>query len=105
MRAGKKRTTITIQSQSSDSDSFGDEIEVYEVVFKAKCDFRVISGAELLKAGLAMNEEVVTILMKYDSRLQYDHSIVHKGNVYNVGSIKPDERYMDMIVTASRQAV
>jgi hypothetical protein len=52
-----------------------------------------------------MNEEVVTILMKYDSRLQYDHSIVHKGNVYNVGSIKPDERYMDMIVTASRQAV
>ena len=103
--SGKLRHKIIIQSQPENSDDFGEEVDSYNEVFKAKANVKIISGLELLKAGAASNKEIASILMRYSKRLQYDHLILFKGNHYEVASIKPDDKYMDMIVTASREVI
>ena len=104
-RSGRLRHKIIIQSQPEGSDDFGEEIEQFNEVFKSKANVKIISGVELLKAGAASNKEVASILMRYSKRLHYDHLILFKGNRYEVVSIKPDDKYMDMIVTASREVI
>ena len=104
-RSGRLRDKIIIQSQPDISNDFGEEVDRFNEVFKSKANVKVISGLELLKAGVASNKEVVSILMRYNKRLQYDHLILFKGNRYEVSSIKPTDRNSDMIVTASREVI
>ena len=105
MHSGRLRDKITIQSQPELTDDYGEEVETYNKVFSAKCDFKIMSATELLQAGLALSEEYVTILMRLDNRLKYDHLILHKNNRYEVASIRPTNHDKEMIVTASRQVV
>ena len=103
MRSGRLKDRIVIQSQPDLTDEHGEEVKTYNQVFKAKCNFRVISGVELLKAGVTLNVEVASILMRTDNRLQYDHLVLHKGNRYEISSIKPAEKPRESIVTVTRE--
>lgn len=103
MRSGRLRHKVVIQEQPEDTDDFGEEVDIYNDVFSAKCNFKVISGTELLKAGVALNVEAASILMRFDARLDYDHLVLYKGNRYEVSSIKPSDNERDMIVSVTRQ--
>ena len=105
MRSGRLKDKITIQSQPDTTDVYGEELNVFNDVFSAKCDFKIMSGTEMLKSGLALNDEVASILMRFDGRLKYKHLVLHKLNRYEVGAIKPTKNNRDMIVTVSRQVI
>lgn len=105
MRSGRLRDSVTIQSQPDLTDDYGEEVETYNNVFSAKCNFRVVSGVELVKAGVAMNTEVATLLMRNDNRLKYEHLVLYKGNRYEVSSINPSDNNREMIVTVTREII
>ena len=105
MRSGRLKDKVVIQTQPDETDEYGEEVDVYETVFTAKCDFRIVSGTELLKADIDLNIEVATMLMRHDSRLQYDHSVLYKGNRYEVSSIKSTVNDRQMIVSVTRQVI
>ena len=102
MRAGRLKDTVEVQSQVDETDNHGEEVDEYNKVFKAKCNFEVVSGVELVKAGLSLNSETAKVTMRYDKRLKYDHVMLYKDNRYDVGNIKPMNNDMDMTVTVSR---
>lgn len=103
MQAGRLRDLIIIEEKPDLTDEYGEEVEVFNEVFRAKSDFRVMSGAEIVKAGASLSTEIATVLMRKDRRLKYDHFINFEGRRYRVESIKPNKKYRDIIVTVSRQ--
>ena len=105
MRSGRLKDKIEIQQQPDITDSHGEEVNIFNKVFAAKCDFKIVSGVELLKAGLALNTEVASILMRFDKRLQYDHLVLHKDNRYEVSTIKPTGSNSEMIITVTRKII
>jgi len=102
MRIGRLRDSITIQKQTDEQTDYGGEKKLFNDLFAARANIKVISGVELLKAGVASNTEVISILMRYDSRIEYDHVVLFKTAQYEISSIKPDDKYLSMIVSASR---
>lgn len=105
MRAGRLKDTVIIQSQPNLTDDFGEEVKTYTKVFSAKCNFRMMSADARLKAGLSLNVEVASLLMRFDSRLNYEHLILHKNNRYEVNAIIPSENGRDMVVSITRQVI
>ena len=105
MRSGRLKDKIVIQQQQDGTDDRGEEVDVYTDVFSAKCDFRIVSAADLLKSGIDLNVEVATVLMRGDERLSYDHLILHKGSRYDVSSIKPAKADRQIIVSVTRQVI
>ena len=104
MRSGRLRDSVIIQSKVDGTDDRGESIDEFITVFKAKCDFKIVSGIDLLQAGLSLNNEFASILMRFDSRLNHKHIITYNDNQYEVASIKPTT-HRDMIVTVSRQII
>lgn len=102
MRIGRLRDSIIIQEQTDDQTDYGGETKTLNNLFNARVNVKVISGVELLKAGVAANTEVISILMRYDSRVKYEHLVSFNGVRYEISSIKPDDKYHTMIVSASR---
>ena len=102
MRSGRKRHKIDIQKQSDESDEFGNKSDEFETVFSAKCDFKITSGIDLVKAGMDSTREFATILMRNDQRLQYDYSVLYNGAIYDIESIRPHNKDRDAILTISR---
>lgn len=105
MRAGRLKNRIIIQSQPSLTDDYGEEVNTFNDVFSPKCNFKIMSGVELLKAGVSLNTEVATILMRADKRIKHDHLVLHKNNRYEISSIRDAEDDKDIIVTVSRQII
>lgn len=102
MRAGKKRTLVTVSKRTDEQGSRGQQKKTLEKIFDAKVSVKTVSGVELIKAGAALTKEVKSILMSYDARLKHDHFITQNGDDYDVVSIKPDDRHIDMTVTITR---
>ena len=105
IRSGELNHKIAITKLSGTQDDYGSEIEDYVDVFSAKANVRVLSAAELLKSGLALTVEYITIKMRFDSRLNHDHFISYLSNKFAVNSIRPNDKMTEMIVTASRDIV
>lgn len=103
MRSGRYKHKIIIEQQVDREDGSGMPVDGFNKVFSAKVNFRIMSGSDLLKAGIALTSEVATMLMRYDRRLDYDHVINRNGNRYSVDTIKPDDNNREMIVTVSRE--
>ena len=102
MRAGRLRELITISKRTEEQGTHRQQLKTLEKLFSARANVKVVSGVELLKAGASLTKEVVSILMRYDARLKYDHFVTHNSNDYDVVSIKPTEKNRDMIITATR---
>lgn len=105
MRSGQLKDKITINKPSDERTPEGDELGTVIKVFDARANVHILSASELLKSGLSLTTEYASVLMRLDSRLEYQHSINFNGNEYEVESIRPTDNRMDMIVTISRDIV
>lgn len=72
-------------------------------VFEMRCNVQVLSGSELLKAGMELTSEFISVLARYDKRLNDDHFLNWEGKEYTVQSIKPSDDKRRMTITASRE--
>lgn len=103
MRAGKLRHRITVKYKADLQTDSGAEVEQYNELFKAKANVRIMSGSELVKYGASLNIEIATVMMRYNEKLDYEHFIEFNDVLYDVNSIKPDDKMREMIVTVSRE--
>ena len=102
MGAGKLKDKVIIQSKSSRKDEYGARLKQFDKVYAAKGDVRYLAGSDLIKAGVELNMEVITVKMRLDSRLKHNHSLFVDDERFDVGSIKPTDNKRYMIVTATR---
>tara|TARA_R110000744_G_scaffold380568_1_gene503254 strand:- start:34664 stop:34978 length:315 start_codon:yes stop_codon:yes gene_type:complete len=103
MRSGRLRDSVEIQSKSRKKDSYGAKVDEYSKVYSAKADVRYMAGSELIKAGVASNLIVITVLMRNDRRMVEKLFIHTDGQRFEVENIKPSDDKREIIVTATRE--
>lgn len=102
MRSGKLRDVLAVKIQTEKQDDYGERVNEYVHVNNHACNVMVISGSELLKAGIQLTSEYISILMRNTSDVVYERFIQWRGNIYSIESIKPSNRDRDLIVIATR---
>ena len=101
--AGRLRHKLTVKSMDNVKDSTGRLTKVSTRIFDIRGNVQVLSGSELIKAGVNLSNEYVSIIARHDSRLLHKHFLDWKGELYSVESIRPSDDNLQMIITAERE--
>lgn len=103
MQSGRLRDQIEVQVKSSLKDEYGAKVDAYTKLYGTKGNVRYMAGTELIKAGVASNLVVITVLMRYDRRMTHKCFIKVHGERFEVENIKPSDDRREIIVTATRE--
>jgi hypothetical protein len=104
-KSGSYYHKIFITKSSDEVDEFNKLVSTKIPVFQARSNVQILSGSELLKSGMELSSEFLSILMRRDRRLLHEHFITWEGNEYSIDMIRPsdDNARLEIIVTASRE--
>ena len=102
MRAGRLRHQILLKRNTGEQGSKGQLLNNFTVIRSIKANVQVLSGSEMIKAGVSLNTEFCSILIRRSNELQHKDIIEWKGNDYTITSIKPDDRNREMVITVAR---
>lgn len=102
MGAGKLKDKVIIQRKSDKKDEYGARLKEFDKIYAAKGDVRYLSGSDLIKAGVEINIEVITVKMRRDSRLKHNNFLFVDNERFEVTGIKPTDNKRYFIVTAKR---
>lgn len=103
INAGRLRHKLTVMSMENVRDNTGRNTKTTNRVFDMRGNVQVLSGSELIKAGVNLSMEYVSIVARYDSRLNHKHFLDWHGELYSVESIRPSDDNLQMIITAQRE--
>lgn len=96
--SGRYRHLISILTHQDSTDDFGIQLPPVEL-FKKRCEVQTTSGSQLSQYGTALTSSIITVLMRYDPRVQYDHLVEWNNYTYEIQHIRPDERNREMVLT------
>lgn len=95
-----------VKSRSQSRDDYGKPLEVYTTVCVMRGNVQLINGTEMIKAGINLSSEVISVMTRTDSRLKHEHFLEWSGEIYSVGAIKPyldkNGRQIGLLITAMR---
>lgn len=97
--SGRLRHVVNVLEVISGSDDFGLPNKP-TLLFESRGNVQVKSGSQMESYGTVLTSSVITVLMRYDEAVHYDHLLEWNGHYYEIQHIQPDERERDMIVTA-----
>ncbi len=103
MASGRLKHVVSVIGVSTTRDAFGKPQEAVAPIFRMKCNVQVITGTERVQQGVELDQEFISVLARHDTRLKNDHHLRWEGKDYIVRLIRPDDRKMKMIITASRE--
>lgn len=104
INAGSMRHIIQWFKNDGDAtDDWGKPIDPVAVGSQLMANVQVKSGTQTASLGLALTEEVITIMTWYDDSVTNDMLVLWNGIYYEIQHIKPDELLRGMIVTAKAQ--
>jgi len=103
MRASRRKHYIMFQTQVETKNSHGARVKSYVDDFDARCNFRILSGVEMVKSNVDLDKEYASIRMQNNENITLNHFVLYKDNLFDIISIKPMERDREVIVTVSRQ--
>ena len=101
--SGRLRHSLIVKSMVNGRDSTGRNTKTTQRVFGMRGNVQVLSGSELIKSGVNLSNEYISILARFDARLLYKHFLDWKGSLYSVESIRPSDDNLQMIITAQRE--
>lgn len=99
INAGRLRHYVVINQPTGHQNESGELDDSY-MLFDARAEVLVQSGAALQRYGTEITSQVITVLMWYDERAENDMFIVWEGLTYRIKHIKPDGTQKGMIITA-----
>jgi len=102
MRAGRLRHQILLKRNTGEQGSKGQLLNNYAIIQTIKANVQVLSGSELIKAGVSSNTEFCSILIRRSNKVQHKDIIEWRGNDYTITSIKPDDKNRQMVITVAR---
>lgn len=102
MVAGKLRHTITIQSKTITTDTFGGTVETWSDVASVAASVEPLQGRELASAQTVNAETTTRITIRYRAGVIPANRITFEGKFYNITSvIDPDLRHRELVIMAS----
>ena len=104
MSSGRYKHKINFVRTGSTTDAFGVVRNATDIkVLEAKGNVLIISGAERINQGTALDTEFVSVMLRSDTRIKHDLTMIWEGKRYNIDNIRPDDRKMRMVVQGSRE--
>ena len=101
---GRFRHKLTVLQKVETKNKFGGKVDgEFTDVFDFRANVQELSATDQIKQGVDINGKALSILAGYDRRLQFEHLLRYKGNVYSVKDVKPDEREISVIILAKRE--
>ena len=99
LNSGRLRHVVSFFITSKAQDENGDNNKADILVFSARADCAVKSGDQSNDYGTTITTEVVTVLMRNDSRLNNKMFMTWNNRRYKVHHIQPDSDARNIIVT------
>ena len=99
IHSGRLRDQVSIKQIVGGSDEYGEPLPP-QILFTARADVEIKSGAQNVSMGQKITDQVVTCLMWYDSRVRNSDFITYEGDDYEIQHINRDEEQNAMIITA-----
>lgn len=97
MKAGDLRHRVTIQKQTADTDSFGDEQNVWQDIATVWAAVEPLRGREFFQSQKENAETTVRIRIRYRNGITQDMRVVFGDKVYEINSIIDiDERHTEL---------
>lgn len=102
--SGRLKHKVKFVRDGSTKDAFGVVVKGTETkVMDAKANVQVLSGSERISQGTALDTEFISVLLRSDTRIKHDLTMMWNGNRYTIDNIRPDDKNMKTIVQASRE--
>ena len=101
--SGRLRHKINVKILANVKDDTGRSSKVYNKHFSMRCNVQILSGSELIKSGVNLSNEYVSILARSDRRLMHNHFFEWKGNMFSIEAIKPSDDELHMVITGRRE--
>ena len=93
MQAGLLREVVTLQSQSSTQDSFGQRVTTWTDVATVRAQVQALSGRELVNAQSIHAEVSTQVMIRYRTAVTAAMRVLYRGRVLNVHAVlDPEER-------------
>lgn len=96
--SGRYRHIVSVLVPQVGSGSTGVPLDPVEL-FRKRCEVDVKSGSQLSEYNTALTSEIITVLMRLDSRIKNNHLIKWNDVTYEIHHIKPDRIGREMVIT------
>lgn len=103
MAAGRLRHKINIVEHLGAQNEFGELVENWTFRFAVRCNVKVLAGSELIKAGAQLGNEYISVLMRFDGRVNHRQAMEYLDNRFTIENIRPDDDNQYMTVTGLRE--
>lgn len=102
--SGRYKHKLKFVKGGSTRDAFGVVTQATEVkIMEAKGNVQVLSGSERINQGTALDSEFISVLLRSDTRIKHDLTMIWEGRRYTIDNIRPDDKKMKMVVQGSRE--
>lgn len=101
MASGRYKHKVKLVELTTTKNVYGSVKDSVNVITTFKANVQVISGTERINAGVAIDSEFISVLMRYDSRVTYDKYIQWNGRNYIIRTKRPNDRNREMVLTCS----
>lgn len=88
---GRLRHAVTIQERINAQDSFGAPVNIWQTLWKdVPAAVEPLSAREFIASGRYQSQVTARITIRYREGLRADMRILHRGRIYNIAGILPD---------------
>ncbi|EBJ4581414.1 hypothetical protein DVD34_25610, partial [Salmonella enterica] len=105
MQVGKLRDRIRLLALTGDRDAAGEPLDTVNEVATVYADVRVVSGREMVRSGVDINQQIFTIRIRAREVLpQWRIEVLSGPNrdvMLSISSVQPDPARKDTIITAA----
>jgi SPP1 family predicted phage head-tail adaptor len=105
MRIGKLNRRISLQARVALPDAAGQDVITWTEVAKPWADIRYVNGKEYATSGTTVSGATVSIRIRYRTGLDASMRVVHRGAIYSVLAVLPDEEDRDHLDLACNTGV
>ncbi|EOC0702530.1 head-tail adaptor protein [Salmonella enterica subsp. enterica serovar Kokomlemle] len=105
MQVGKLRDRIRLLALTGERDALGEPLDTVNEVAAVFADVRVVSGREMIRSGVDINQQIFTIRIRARKVLpQWRIEVLsgpNRGVMLSISSVQPDPACKDTIITAA----
>ena len=110
MRAGRLRDKVTLESQSTAKDSYGQLVDVWTTIAVRRCSIEPLMGREFYEQSGEHSRMPTRIRIRHDAAVAslkpYDRAVDNSASpavVYNIESVQnPRERDRELVLMCER---
>lgn len=99
MIAGRLSARVNIEQRAAGVDAIGQPVETWSLVAAVWADIRMLSGKEMLRAGMDTSAVRASVRIRYCAGINAGMRLGTGSTYYNIRAVMPDPKrqYIDLV--------